>query len=173
MLTLSVLAVCSVGAMDKGPFGKVLEDFKSGSYENAVSTAINQREEPASRFFLHEFFDFMLLEDPKLEQFREKVSEICSSANEEAFEFYSNRASMWVAFMDLAKEKYKETGNDCWKGYYLSGEEPSDEIEELPSPYVPDLNDDDDDGLDDIDLRVLLENARKVVYGLDRVVNFD
>ncbi|MDR1334303.1 MAG: hypothetical protein LBJ71_03730 [Holosporaceae bacterium] len=103
MFTLSVLAVCSVGAMDEGSFGKVIEDFKNNSYENAVSTAINLIEDPSSKFqndskvFLHEFFDCMLSEEPKLGQFRERVSKLCS--DEECLE-----GDVEFSFDDIAQD---------------------------------------------------------------------
>ncbi|MDR1334305.1 MAG: hypothetical protein LBJ71_03740 [Holosporaceae bacterium] len=185
MLTLSVLTVCSVGAMDEGSFQKIIDDFKSDSYENAVSAAIKLIEEvPSSKFkhdtkyFLREFFHCMQSEEPKLKPFYDQVFKLYQSTNPEKLGYYSDRSSMMATFGDLAREKYEKTGNDWWLERFLFDDQYSEgviEISDDDGALI--LEEEDEDEMEwkglGISLGELIEIARKFSQNVSDQQNKD
>jgi hypothetical protein len=152
VFVFSMLSVCFSGAVNKESFGKMIADFNENSYESAVVTAMNFGKESDcrfkndSKFFLREFFDCMVEEDDKLEQFREEVSSLCSNANEKELGYYLNYPAMIAEFENLAREKYENTQNPWWaKIFFSDDEEYSEGVEGAESFY-------EDSDFEDIDV---------------------
>lgn len=132
-----VFLVCSVEAMDKRIFGKIIDDFKIGDYESCVTSAMTLGKNDSnafvndSRFFLSEFFDCMAKEQTSLERFRGEISKMCANVAKK-LGYYSNYDTMMAVFGNLALDKYEQTSNLSWIDVRcvnsLSDEEYSDDV---------------------------------------------
>jgi hypothetical protein len=108
-----------VGAIDKEPFRKVIDNFESGDYLAAVDGALDFAKNDSSvfkndsKFFLKTFFSCMLREDRELARFEESVSQ-CGDADKNGLGYYSDYQTMLMIFDYFATKKIESTGHDFW-----------------------------------------------------------